>query len=267
MNTEKAVIDHYTRGDMAELVLAEARKTATDPQRLSVDELGAYDEFHIGGRRATEYFMAQLKPAKNMRVLDIGCGIGGAARFAAHKYGAHVTGIDLTPEFIETACALNEAVGMKSNPAFETGSALDLSFGGETFDMAYTIHAAMNIKDKAEMYRAAARVLKSGAIFGIYDIMTGDKGGTLEFPVPWSTHSETSFLASSDEVIAMLKGAGFEITHSESRRDFALETFKMRQGEKLPSFRKSDFALKVANLAKNVEAGRCAPYIIICRKM
>ena len=267
MNTEKAVVDHYTHGELAKVILGEVRGIAADPDNPTVAELGTCDEFHIGGRRATEYFMAQLKPSRGMKILDIGCGIGGAARFAASVYGARVAGIDLTPEFIDTASALSDAVGMKENPAFETASALDLPFGDETFDMAYTIHAAMNIEDKPGMYREAARVLTRGAVFGVYDIMAGDGEGRFEFPVPWSTVPETSFLATPDEVKKMLGDAGFEVMHEESRREFALETFKKRQGEKPPASRKSDFAQKVANLTKNVEAGRCAPYIILCRKM
>lgn len=265
MNTEKEIVAHYARAGLADAVLSEARQGAADPARPTVAELGAYDEFHIGGRRATDHFMALLKPARGMKILDIGCGIGGAARFTAAAFGAEVTGIDLTPEFIETASALNGAVGMNGNPAFETGSALDLPFTDEIFGMAYTIHAAMNIADKAGMYREAARVLKLGAALGIYDIMAGS-GDALQFPVPWSTVPETSFLATPVEIKNMLEAAGFEVTHEESRRDFALETFEKNKGQKPLPFRKGDFAQKVANLKANVEAGLCAPHIIIGRK-
>lgn len=265
MSTEKAVIDHYTQSNLATVILAEARRGAADPACLSVADLAPYDEFHIGGRRATQYFMDRLNPARGTKVLDIGCGIGGAARFVAATYGVAVTGIDLTPEFIETARELSAAAEMKGDPVFVTGSATDLPFDDGLFDVAFTIHAAMNIEDKAGMYREAARVLKPGGIFGIYDIMAGN-GEALEFPVPWSPGPETSFLVTQNEIKRLLLSAGFEIIYEESRRDFALETFARAQGEKPAAHRPPDFPRRSANLRRNVEAGRCAPHIMICKK-
>ena len=266
MNTEKAIIDHYTSGDLAEKVLTVTRRTAVNPDKLSVPELGVHDEFHIGGRRATEYFLGQLKLKPGMNVLDIGCGIGGAARFAVSTYDVKASGIDLTPEFIATAMTLNEASGMVGNPSFKTGSAHDLSFGDGVFDAAFTIHTAMNIADKAAMYREAARVLKAGAVFGIYDIMALEGGGALEFPVPWSSSPETSFLVLPNEVMALLDMTGFEVIHDESRREMALEIMRKTEGDGPAPVRKADFAQKAINLQRNLEAGRCAPHIVICRK-
>jgi len=132
----------------------------------------------------------------------------------------------------------------------------------------------MNIEDKLGMYREAARVLKPGAVFGIYDIMAGAPDGVLDFPMPWSTHPETSFLITPDEVVSLLSDAGFEVTYREDRRDFARETFKRMVDDKdspagklQQSLRKADMPQKKANLVRQVEQGRCSPYIIICKKI
>ena len=45
---------------------------------------------------------------EDSRVLDVGCGIGGPARYLAHSYGCRVDGIDLTAELIETGRMLTE---------------------------------------------------------------------------------------------------------------------------------------------------------------
>ena len=92
-------------------------------------------------------------------------GVGGAARYAAAHYAVHVTGIDLTPEYRGAAEKLSAAVGLAEQMEFVTGSALDLPFDDQCFDAAYTIHAAMNIQNKEELYRQAQRVLRPGGDF------------------------------------------------------------------------------------------------------
>ena len=72
---------------------------------ITVDDLAPVDEFHIGGRQASEDFLRQLdlKPKNMFLMSDVALG---AARFVADRYGCHVSGIDLTPEYVETARVL-----------------------------------------------------------------------------------------------------------------------------------------------------------------
>ena len=55
---------------------------------VTVDDLGPVDEFHTGGRQASEHFIDQLGVTPDMHILDIGCGLGGPARFVASSTGA-----------------------------------------------------------------------------------------------------------------------------------------------------------------------------------
>jgi len=73
---------------------------------VTIDDLAPVDEFHIGGRRASEDFLDQLAFSTQTKVLDVGCGLGGPARFVANRYGSQVTGIDLTAEYVETGNTL-----------------------------------------------------------------------------------------------------------------------------------------------------------------
>jgi len=54
-----------------------------------------------------------------LSVLDIGCGWGGLALSLARDYGAHVTGITLSTEQLETARARAEAEGLSERVRFE----------------------------------------------------------------------------------------------------------------------------------------------------
>ena len=73
--------------------ITEGLKTLDKLGSESIDDLAPVDEFHIGGREATTHFMSQLKFNKNDYVLDVGCGLGGASRFVAQKYGCKVLGV------------------------------------------------------------------------------------------------------------------------------------------------------------------------------
>ena len=270
MTIEQKVIEHYGSHGIADTIFSLLGKRSG----ISVEELSPYDEMHIGGRPATEHFINLLDLQAGMSVLDVGCGIGGAARYTADKTDSGIIGIDLTPDFIDTAIDLTMATDILNKPVFQVASALDLPFEGEIFDAAYMIHAGMNIEDKAGVYREVFRVLKTGSVFGIYDIMGAQGDNGFQFPVPWAESAETSFLVPSKQIASLLEEAGFEIVKVENRRDFALGVFKkMQEMEEagkvvnVPSpIRNVDFPRQSANLAKNVANSLCAPCEIICRK-
>src|SRR6266436_4596753 len=88
---------------------------------ITADDLALVDEFHIGGREATEAIAAQMHLRPGMRLLDIGSGIGGPARYFASAHGCQVTGIDLTTEYVRTAQTLSALAGMSSSVQFEPG--------------------------------------------------------------------------------------------------------------------------------------------------
>ena len=95
MTLNQRITDHYARGGLFPIILQGLVAAGFDPDNLSPSDLAPVDEFHIGGRRATVAFAEQLAPAADSRLLDVGCGLGGATRFFAEKCQCHVTGVDL----------------------------------------------------------------------------------------------------------------------------------------------------------------------------
>lgn len=224
---EAIVAAHYGNSALMEAILTGIEAAGLDPAKLTPADLAPVDEFHMGGRAATRHFTGLLGLRPGARVLDIGSGLGGLARFMASEHGAQAVGVDLTPDFVAVAARLSEMTGLEGATAFHVGSALELPFGDESFDAAATFHVAMNIADREGMYAEAARVLRPGGRFVVYDVMKGHAPGML-FPTPWAETEAGSHLTTPEETEALLVGAGFEITHRENRAQLVIEHHRER---------------------------------------
>ena len=156
------------------------------------------------------------------RILDVGSGLGGPARYVASRFGCRVTGIDLTPEFCAVARHLTTLVGLDNQASFEVGDALRMPFADASFDGAYSMNVSMNIADKPALYRELRRVLEPGGWLLLSEIARGD-GPEPQYPMPWAATAATSFLATPDQTRAALEAAGFEVRVLQSTRDRALE--------------------------------------------
>lgn len=269
---ERDVAAHYGTQDLVQKLLAGLSAAGVDPNRLTIKDLGPVDEFHIGGRAATEHAVAKMALNASMHVLDVGCGIGGASRYLASAIGCRVTGIDLTPEYIEAARELSRRTGLDGKITYQAASALAMPLADASFDAAITLHVAMNIKDRDGLYAEVARVLKPGAPFCVYDVMKGAVDG-LHYPVPWAETAETSHLTTPVEMQALLERAGFTVEQVEDRRDFAITFFRERlaqaPGGAPPSalnLPMSNPRVKSENMLANIEQGRISPVVMIARK-
>jgi ubiquinone/menaquinone biosynthesis C-methylase UbiE len=225
METEQAVARHYAHGSLEEAILDALAVAGKNVDHLSLKDLAPVDEFHVGGRQATIEFAEQFGPRPGMRLLDIGCGLGGAARYFADAHDCHVTGIDLSGEYVAVANALAARVGLGERVSCEQGSALALPFAPGSFDGAYMFHVGMNIENKAKLFAEVRRVLAPSGLFGIYDVMRL-AAGELSYPVPWASSPESSFVADAASYRRSLEAEGFEVLKERSRRDFALEVFR-----------------------------------------
>src|SRR5205085_3852928 len=125
MNTA-SVAQHYGSAGIAERVLAAFRDAKGPDAPVTPDNLAPFDHFHGRGILATQEIAAQLALQRGERVLDIGSGIGGPARWFAAKFAVQVTGVDLTPGFCAAAEALNPATGLPGRITILNGSALAL---------------------------------------------------------------------------------------------------------------------------------------------
>jgi ubiquinone/menaquinone biosynthesis C-methylase UbiE len=151
-----------------------------------------------------------LEPKASDHLLDIGCGIGGPARWIAAKYGCRVTGVDLTAEFCAAARELNTLTGLADRVRILHGSALSLPLPDDSRDLVYSQAALMNAADKRGVFREALRVLRPGGMLAL-SLAGAGSAGEPYYPLPWATTTTISFLATPDEIRGDLLAVGFEI--------------------------------------------------------
>ena len=275
MSVAQDVSDHYTHGSLIAAIRKGIEALGKTTDSVTVNDLAAVDEFHIGGRAASEHFFDQLDLKPEKLILDVGSGLGGPARFAADRYRCRVDGIDLTAEFVETGQAICGWVRLEDRVSLHQGSALAMPFADGAFDSAYMLHVGVNIEDKIKLCSEVGRVLRPGALFGIYDVMkTGD--GALTYPLPWATTAATSFVAEPAQYRRALEAAGFTVITEFSRRDFAITFFEQLRASTMAAGGPPPLGVhvlmgrntpdKIQNMSRNIVEDRIAPVELIARK-
>jgi sarcosine/dimethylglycine N-methyltransferase len=139
---------YYDGPDFVDQLSEALRGAGLDPDDLSLDDLAALDEFHALGRAATIALadLAGIEPGT--RVLDVGAGLAGPARFLAQRYDAQVTALDATARFCRAAEMLTRGTGLADRVHIVEGDALALPFENDSFDMAWTQAVTQNVADK-----------------------------------------------------------------------------------------------------------------------
>ena len=201
---------YWGRDGLERRILDALAATGKNVEALTIDDLAPADQFHGGGKAATERLarLAGLKP--DMRVLDVGGGLGGPARTLAVQFGCRVTVIDLTESYVRTATALTARLGLADRVAHRVGDALALDLGGQVFDVVWTQNSGMNIADKERLYAGFARVLRPGGLLVTQEPMAGPVEPVV-FPVMWARDASTSFLRAPAAMRGLIETAGFQV--------------------------------------------------------
>ena len=227
-SSHSSLTDHYDApahaGSAPLLVRLESafRAAGCDPARLSLDEVAGIDQLHLGGRRASRHLAALGGLASGERVLDVGCGTGGASRLLADEFGCEVVGVDITAAFVEVAEWLSAMTGLDRQTRFLCADAARMPLPDGGFDAVWCQHALMNMPDVSTVLGEWRRLLVPGGRVLLHEVVAGDNPGPLALPVPWASRPAESHLQARAELEARLAEAGFVLEALEDVTEGAL---------------------------------------------
>lgn len=268
------IADHWGQGDVYGRIVAALEKMSKPLDGLTIDDLAPVDHFHARGFPATVDLADRLPIEAGQEILDIGCGLGGPARYMAHRFRCRVCGIDITPPFVEAAGKLTALLGMEGAVSIEQGDGQSLPYTDARFDGAYTQHVTMSVADRPSFFGEAFRVLKPGAFFALSEHGLGPTGDP-HYPAPWTEDGTGAYLASPAETRDVLEATGFEDIDVEDTGDKYVAAYRMliekaEQGALPPLgvhlLLGSNALEKARNAKRNIEEGRTHPVQVICRK-
>ena len=273
-DVSKSIDDDYNAiPDLGERIATTLREAGIPPEDWTPDILAPADQIHGGGLAQTRIHAALTTIRPDMHLVDIGCGIGGPARYFATEYGCRVTGIDLTPEYIGCARYLTEMMGLSGRVNFDCGDATELPYDDGAFDMAWALNVTMNIRDREKFYTGVHRVLKPGGVFAISELGQGP-GGAPYYPLTWARDPSYSFLLPPDEMRERLEACGFRVV------EWIDEAARRQAGEKAPQppepevetpltielTRGEDYPARRANSGKSAKEGRLTNVMLVAEK-
>ncbi|THH00982.1 hypothetical protein EW026_g1641 [Hermanssonia centrifuga] len=172
--------------------------------------------------RHEHYLAAQMSLRPGMRVLDVGCGVGGPAREIARFADVTIVGLNNNEYQITRADKHTKYAGLEDQVSFVKGDFMKLSeqFGENSFDAVYAIEATVHAPSWEGVYSEIKKVLKPGGIFGVYEWAMTDKWDP---SIP--AHKELAHqieigngipeMRPIGQALQALKNVGFEILHEE----------------------------------------------------
>jgi cyclopropane fatty-acyl-phospholipid synthase-like methyltransferase len=155
-----AAMPLYTHLERVGRGLAAAGIGPKDP--IAPEQLFALDQWHYHGTDAIRAAASRLELGPASRVLDIGAGIGGPARYLAHTTGCHVTALEIQPQLDEIAVDLTRRSGLDGRITHICGDALTCQLHDASFDAVVSWLAILHIPNRRRLCKRLARALRSG---------------------------------------------------------------------------------------------------------
>ena len=144
-----------------------------------------YDQDHYGGLAATDELAREAQVSNGSRVADFCAGLGGTVRYLAHKYGADVTGIELTPARVSGAQELTRRVGLHCTARIVEGNVMDVPLPDASIDAVVSQEAFCHDPDVKRAVAEAFRILRTDGRLAFTDWIANQPLTAVDAQLMW----------------------------------------------------------------------------------
>jgi SAM-dependent methyltransferase len=215
----RTAIDFYDRHPIsAQIILARLEAARGTLEDLQPEDLFAHDQDHYGGLAANDALALAAQIGLGSEVVDLCAGLGGPARYLAHRYGADVTGIELTPARVAGAADLSRRVGLDGQVRVLEGNVMNLPLPDAGYDAVVSQEALLHVPDIARAFAEAYRVLRPGGRFAFTNWVVHQPLSDAQRQLLWDGMAAAT-LISIEQHTELLRGAGFVIEAVEDETE------------------------------------------------
>ncbi len=213
MATEiRSAIDFYERHPISsDIIVARLKAARGNLDKVSPEELFPHDQDHYGALAANDALAALAGIGAGSHVADFCAGLGGPARYLAHRHSADVTGIELTPARVKGAAELTNLVGLQNSVRVIEGNVMQVPLLDASMDAVVSQEAFLHVPDKARVLAEAHRILKPGGRLAFTDWIAHRALSPADAELMWQGMAVTN-LYDLTTYRALIEQAGFTVT-------------------------------------------------------
>jgi sarcosine/dimethylglycine N-methyltransferase len=202
----------------APLILAKLAAARGTLDGLCPEDFFPHDQDHYGGLAANDALAKDAQLGPGTRVVDLCAGLGGPARYWAHRYGALVTGIELSPARVVGAADLTQRVNLGDQVKVIEGDVTTLPLASGSQDAVVSQEALLHVPDLARVFSEAYRVLRPGGRIAFTNLALHQSLSEADARLLWDGLAMVT-LISIDRQAELLRGVGFVIDTIEDETD------------------------------------------------
>jgi len=212
--TAQAVAFYSRHPISAAQILARLKAQRGGLDGLAPEDLFDHDQDHYGGLAANDAMARLAHIGEGSRVADFCAGLGGPARYLAVRYGATVTGVELTPARVEGAGELSRLVGLADRVRVLHGDVTAAPLADASMDAVVSQEAMLHVPDKAQAIREAFRVLVPGGRLAFSDWVVHRPLDDADADIMWRGMAVQT-LQSLESYRSLIAAAGFTVESVE----------------------------------------------------
>jgi sarcosine/dimethylglycine N-methyltransferase len=213
------IVYFYDRHPISsDIILAKLRASRGHLDGVRPDELFPYDQDHYGGLAATDELARGAQIGKGSQVADFCAGLGGTVRYLTYKYGADVTGIELTPSRVAGAQHLTKLTGLQEKARVVEGNVMSVPLDDAAMDAVVSQEAFCHVPDPAKALSEAFRILRKNGKLAFTDWIANEPLSAEDAQLMWDGMAIQP-LRSIPDYRRLVEGAGFEINSATDLTD------------------------------------------------